>query len=138
MPSLPQKDNPQHQLLLRQYLARKDDQRPLRLRQGIDCQTQLYKERLIAVHRQLFPSKRVEYWERTKNWLREYYPWVIIVILMIHLVRVKINVFHMMMEKYKGKALEIAETIKRENSLDFKFLLFSQFMRILFSNIAIP
>lgn len=42
------------------------------------------------------------------------------------------------MEKYKSKALSIAEEIKKENSLDFKFLLFSQFMRILFFNIAIP
>ena len=39
------------------------------------------------------------------------------------------------MDKYKGKALEIAESIQRENSLDMKFLLFSQFMRILFSGI---
>lgn len=72
-----------------------------------------------------------------KEWARKSYPWLIIVLLTYHLVRVKINVFQLVMEKYKGKALEIAETIKRENSLDFKFLLFSQFMRILFSNIAI-
>ena len=43
----------------------------------------------------------------------------------------------MLMEKYKTKALDIAEEIKKENSLDFKFLLFSQFMRILFSSIVI-
>jgi hypothetical protein len=66
------------------------------------------------------------------------YPWIIILLLLYHLIRFKINVFYMLMEKYKSKALSIAEEIKKENSLDFKFFLFSQFMRILFSNIAIP
>ena len=40
--------------------------------------------------------------------------------------------------KYKDKALKLANSIQVENSLDFKFLLFSQFMRLLFSSIAIP
>jgi hypothetical protein len=64
-------------------------------------------------------------------------PWIIICILLYHLVNVKINVFAFSIEKYKQKALDIANSIKGENSLDFKFLLFSQFMRILFSNIII-
>ena len=100
--------------------------------------TQLYRERLQTARRELFPTRKAELWELFKGLVRSYYPWAIILLLMIHLVRVKVNVFHMVMEKYKGKALEIAESIKRENSLDFKFLLFSQFMRILFSNIVIP
>jgi hypothetical protein len=64
-------------------------------------------------------------------------PWIIICILLYHLVNVKLNVFAFSIEKYKKKALEIANSIKGEESLDFKFLLFSQFMRILFSNIII-
>lgn len=64
-------------------------------------------------------------------------PWIIICVLLYHLVNVKINVFAFSIEKYKKKALEIANSIKGEESLDFKFLLFSQFMRILFSNIII-
>jgi hypothetical protein len=54
------------------------------------------------------------------------------------MMRVRINVFNMQVpEQYKTKALEMVKKVKEEASLDFKFLLFSQFVRILFSNIII-
>jgi hypothetical protein len=72
-------------------------------------------------------------WERVKRWVKGLYPWIIIILLLYHLLRFKINGFYMLMEKSKSKALSIAASITKENSLDLKFFLFSQFMRILFS-----
>jgi len=94
--------------------------------------------RLKNIKKYQIPSQFSRLVERLKLWARASYPWLIIILLLYHLIRVKISVFYMLMEKYKSKALSIAEEIKKENSLDFKFLLFSQFMRILFFNIAIP
>lgn len=52
--------------------------------------------------------------------------------------RVRVNVFNMQVpEQYKAKAIEMVKKVQSEASLDFKFLLFSQFVRILFSNIII-
>ena len=73
-----------------------------------------------------------------KKWLKDKLPWIIIVCLLYHLLKVKINAVSFSMKNYKERALEIADQIKGEDSLDFKFLLFSQFMRVLFSNIHIP
>ena len=50
----------------------------------------------------------------------------------------KLNFFALKFKDYKDKAIAITNSIKVENSLDFKFLLFSQFMRLLFSTIVIP
>jgi hypothetical protein len=63
-------------------------------------------------------------------------PWIIILVLLYHLFKVKVNFFSVKFQDYKDKAISIANSIKVENSLDFKFLLFSQFMRLLFSTIA--
>lgn len=73
-----------------------------------------------------------------KRWAREKVPWIIILVLMYHLFKLKLNFFSVKFKDYKDKAISIANSIKVENSLDFKFLLFSQFMRLLFSTIAIP
>lgn len=60
------------------------------------------------------------------------------VALLLMMMRVRINVFNMQVpEQYKAKAIEMVKKVKSEASLDFKFLLFSQFVRILFSNIII-
>jgi hypothetical protein len=47
-------------------------------------------------------------YELIKKWIKIAYPWVIILLLLYHLIRFKINVFYMLMEKYKSKALSIA------------------------------
>ena len=73
---------------------------------------------------------------KLRRWLREKAPWVIILILLYHLFKVKVNFFSTKFQDYKDKAISIANSIKVENSLDFKFLLFSQFMRLLFSTLA--
>lgn len=78
------------------------------------------------------------FWVQIRRWLREKVPWIIILILLYHLFKVKVNFFSVKFKDYKDKAIEIANSIKVENSLDFKFLLFSQFMRLLFSTIALP
>lgn len=65
-------------------------------------------------------------------------PWLIILFLLYHLFKLKVSFFSVKFKDYKEKALSIANSIKVENSLDFKFLLFSQFMRLLFSTIVIP
>lgn len=75
---------------------------------------------------------------KIKKWVKEKLPWIIILILLYHLFKVKLNFFSLKFKDYKDKALGIANSIKVENSLDFKFLLFSQFMRLLFSTIVIP
>lgn len=60
------------------------------------------------------------------------------VICLFLMMRVRINIFNMQLpEQYKTKAAEMMKKMKDETSLDFKFLLFSQFVRILFSNIII-
>ena len=95
-----------------------------------------YRERRAALRKIKYP-KNLEWLEYIKKWMRQKLPWVIVVLLLYHLVRVKLNVFNMLFEKYKSKALGIANEIKKENSLDFKFILFSQFIRILFSNLVV-
>jgi hypothetical protein len=75
---------------------------------------------------------------RVKKWIKEKLPWIIILVLLYHLFKVKVNFFSFKFKDYKDKAMGIANSIKVENSLDFKFLLFSQFMRLLFSTIVIP
>lgn len=77
-------------------------------------------------------------WRRVKKWIRERLPWIIVLILLYHLLKVKLSFFNFRFEDYKDKAISLANSIKVENSLDFKFLLFSQFMRLLFSTIVIP
>lgn len=77
-------------------------------------------------------------WNRLKKWLKEKLPWIIILILLYHLFKVKVRFFSLKFKDYKEKAISIANSIKVENSLDFKFLLFSQFMRLLFSTMVIP
>ena len=95
-----------------------------------------YKERMAAA-KKFNSSKHWRWTEEAKKWIKERIPWIIVVLLLYHLLRVKINVFNLLFEKYKTKALNIANSIEKENSLDFKFLLFSQFIRILFSNLVI-
>ena len=73
-----------------------------------------------------------------KRYFREKAPWIIILVLMYHFFKLKLNFFSVKFKDYKNKAISIANSIKVENSLDFKFLLFSQFMRLLFSTIVIP
>ena len=90
----------------------------------------------MSTKKAMYP-KGIKWLDDFKKWLKEMAPWIIICVLLYHLINVKINVFALSIEKYKQKALELAEAVKGENSLDFKFLLFSQFMRILFSNIVI-
>jgi hypothetical protein len=75
-------------------------------------------------------------WVQVRRWLREKLPYVIILVLLYHLFKIKVRFFSSRFKDYKDKAIEIANAIKVENSLDFKFLLFSQFMRLLFSTIA--
>ena len=75
-------------------------------------------------------------WVQVRRWLREKLPWVIILVLLYHLFKIKVKFFSLRFSVYKDKAISIANSIKVENSLDFKFLLFSQFMRLLFSTIA--
>jgi ABC-type transport system involved in Fe-S cluster assembly fused permease/ATPase subunit len=77
-------------------------------------------------------------WVLIRRWMREKVPWLIILVLLYHLFKVKVNFFSVKFKDYKNKAISIANSIKVENSLDFKFLLFSQFMRLLFSTIALP
>lgn len=95
-----------------------------------------YKERRMASRKAHEPQK-FEWLDMVKKLAAEKLPWIIIALLLYHLVRVKLNVFNLLIEKYKSKALSIADSIKKENSLDFKFILFSQFIRILFSNLVI-
>ena len=95
-----------------------------------------YQERLMSSKKARYP-KSWKWAELLKKWLKERIPWILVVLLLYHLVRVKLNVFNILFEKYKSKALGIASSIEKENSLDFKFLLFSQFIRILFSNFGI-
>lgn len=58
--------------------------------------------------------------------------------MLLMFLRVRINVFNMHLpEQYKAKAMEMVNKVRSEASIDFKFLLFSQFVRILFSNIII-
>lgn len=75
---------------------------------------------------------------RARKWLKEKLPWMVILVLLYHLFKMKLNFFSLKFKDYKDKAIAIANSIKVENSLDFKFLLFSQFMRLLFSTIVIP
>lgn len=71
--------------------------------------TQKYALRLKNTKKYSSPTKVARLLERLKLWLRMSYPWIIIFLLLYHLVRVKISVFFMLMEKYKSKALSIAE-----------------------------
>lgn len=71
--------------------------------------TQKYALRLRNTKKYESPTKLARLLERLKIWLRLSYPWIIIFLLLYHLVRVKISVFYMLMEKYKSKALSIAE-----------------------------
>lgn len=76
-------------------------------------------------------------YNRFKKWIKENLPWIIILFLAYQLFKVKMDFFSFKFRHYKDKAMSLASSIKLENSLDFKFLLFSQFMRLLFSTIAI-
>lgn len=76
------------------------------------------------------------FWVHVRRWIREKVPWIIILVLLYHLFKVKVNFFSVKFQDYKDKAISIANSIQVENSLDFKFLLFSQFMRLLFSTLA--
>ncbi len=70
--------------------------------------------------------------------MKDKLPWIVVLILLYHLFKVKVSFFSHRFKDYKDKAISLANSIKVENSLDFKFLLFSQFMRLLFSTIVIP
>jgi hypothetical protein len=75
--------------------------------------------------------------EIIKNYLKLSIPWILILLLFYHLVRVKLDVWNYVFEKYRVKAMEIADSIKPEDSLDFKLVLFSQFFKILFTNLSL-
>lgn len=59
--------------------------------------TQKYLARLKNVKKYESPNKVYQVAERVKSWLRNSYPWIIIFLLLYHLVRVKLNVFYMLM-----------------------------------------
>jgi len=112
-----------------------------------DCQIREWEGTLMAIkgymeRREIARQAKVLYrsgfWIQVKRWVREKVPWIIILVLLYHLFKLKLNFFSVKFKDYKDKAISIANSIKVENSLDFKFLLFSQFMRLLFSTIAIP
>lgn len=94
-----------------------------------------YMERVLQSQETMAELRR-GLWVQVRRWLREKLPWIIILILLYHLFKIKVKFFSSRFKDYKSKALSIANSIKVENSLDFKFLLFSQFMRLLFSTIA--
>lgn len=83
-------------------------------------------------------ERNIGFIDRFKKWVKEKLPWIIILVLLYHLFKVKINFFSHKFKDYKDKAVSVANSIQVENSLDFKFLLFSQFMKLLFSTIVIP
>ena len=61
-----------------------------------------------------------------------------VLVLFILFKKVRINVFNVeMSEELKNKALKVVNKVKDEATLDFKFLMFSQLLRILFSNMII-
>lgn len=72
-----------------------------------------YEERLVSTRKALYP-KGIKWLDDFKKWFKEMTPWIIICVLLYHLVNVKINVFAFSIEKYKKKALEIANSIKGE------------------------
>ena len=78
------------------------------------------------------------WWMQLRRWGRGKWPWLIVAVLLYQLVKMKLRFLSLNFTKYKDKALKLANSIQVENSLGFKFLLFSQFMRLLFSSIAIP
>lgn len=100
-------------------------------------ETKGYRERVIAA-KQSGVGLKENRWAKVRRWVKQKMPWIIILVLLYHLFKVKVNFFSFNFKDYKDKALEIANSIKVEHSLDFKFLLFSQFMRLLFSTIIIP
>ena len=51
-------------------------------------------------------------WVQMRRWLREKVPWIIILILLYHLFKVKVNFFSVKFKDYKDKAIEIANSIK--------------------------
>jgi hypothetical protein len=47
-----------------------------------------------------------------KKYFKEYIPWILILLLFYHLVRVKLNVWNYVLTKYQTKAMKIADSIK--------------------------
>lgn len=69
--------------------------------------------RLEVLMASQYPKKSIRIWESLKRRIKSLYPWIIIMLLVYHLVRVKINVFYLLLEKYKDKALKLADSIDK-------------------------
>ena len=135
MPPLPGADRLRPVTLRSERNPRAAAALPLQGGQGTTLLMKAYMERVLQSQETMAELRR-GLWVQVRRWLREKLPWIIILILLYHLFKIKVKFFSSRFKDYKSKALSIANSIKVENSLDFKFLLFSQFMRLLFSTIA--